>query len=199
MGQQEARPMTSEPEATLIGNVLPRRTTGYPNRMSERTGKKRLIKRVFAAAATATAALAAAAGINVATPGVAHAATSAAAATTNSMPCASSARACVDLSRHEAWLSDGAGHVVYGPVAARGGTSNARTPTGTFHVLSKDRHFYSTEFDAPMPYSVFFYPGDAFHADNTSVNSNGCIHLSSSSAQHFFNTLHVGDEVQIVG
>jgi lipoprotein-anchoring transpeptidase ErfK/SrfK len=105
----------------------------------------------------------------------------------------------MSLSAHRAWLTDGAGHVTYGPVAAHGGSAHAPTPVGTFQVISKDAHFYSTQFHAPMPYSVFFYPGDAFHADNTSVNSNGCIHLSSSSAQHFFNTLHVGDEVQIVG
>ncbi len=104
----------------------------------------------------------------------------------------------MDLSSHGAWLTDGAGHVSYGPVAARGGTSSAPTPVGTFHVLSKARHFYSTEFDAPMPYSVFFYPGDAFHADNTSVASNGCIHLSSASAQRFFITLQPGDQVQTV-
>jgi hypothetical protein len=167
--------------------------------MSERTGK-RLAKRILAGTAMAAGTLLTAAGMNVAVPGVAHAAMPATtAAKTSTMPCEPTARACMDLSRHEAWLSDGAGHVVYGPVSARGGTSKAPTPTGTFQVLSKDRHFYSTEFDAPMPYSVFFYPGDAFHADNTSVNSNGCIHLSSSSAQHFFNNLQVGDEVQIVG
>jgi hypothetical protein len=114
-------------------------------------------------------------------------------------PCGVTAKACMDLSRHQAWLTDGAGHVIAGPVAARGGTKSAPTPVGTFHVLSKDKNFYSTEFHAPMPYSVFFYPGDAFHADSTSVASNGCIHLTSSSAQRFYNTLHLGDPVQIVG
>jgi lipoprotein-anchoring transpeptidase ErfK/SrfK len=117
----------------------------------------------------------------------------------SSTPCSASAKACLDLSKHQAWLTDGAGHITFGPVPARGGSKSAKTPKGTFSVLSKDANFYSTEFHAPMPYSVFFYPGDAFHADSTSVASNGCIHLTSSSAQRFYNTLHLGDRVQVVG
>jgi len=119
-------------------------------------------------------------------------------ASQSATPCAVTAKACMDLSRHQAWLTDGAGNVIYGPVAARGGTTSAPTPVGTFQVLSKNKHFYSTEFHAPMPYSVFFYPGDALHADSTSVASNGCIHLSWSSAQRFYNFLNPGDQVQIV-
>jgi lipoprotein-anchoring transpeptidase ErfK/SrfK len=101
------------------------------------------------------------------------------------------------ISSHQAWLTDGAGHIIYGPVAARAGMSGAPTPTGTFQVLSKNAHYYSREFDAPMPFAVFFYPGDAFHAGNTGINSNGCIHLSWAAAQRFFTSLNVGDEVQI--
>lgn len=114
------------------------------------------------------------------------------------MPCGRSAKACMSLSRGLAWLTDGAGHVVYGPVAAHGGSRHAATPVGTFRVLSKNAHYHSREFDAPMPYSVFFYPGDAFHADNPAVASNGCIHLTSSAAQRFYRTLRIGDPVQVV-
>ncbi|MFZ0121015.1 MAG: L,D-transpeptidase [Pseudonocardiaceae bacterium] len=38
-----------------------------------------------------------------------------------------------------------------------------------------------------MPYSVFFYPGDAFHADNVNKWSHGCIHLNWDDAKAFFN------------
>jgi hypothetical protein len=113
-------------------------------------------------------------------------------------PCAASAKVCMSLSARRAWLTDGAGHVVYGPVPAHGGSAHAPTPVGTFQVISKDAHFYSTQFHAPMPYSVFFYPGDAFHADNPATASNGCIHLSSAAARRFFNTLRLGDEVQVM-
>lgn len=104
----------------------------------------------------------------------------------------------MSVSAHRAWLTDGAGDVVYGPVPAHGGSVGAPTPLGTFRVISKDAHFYSTQFHAPMPYSVFFYPGDAFHADNPATYSNGCIHLSAAAAQRFFSTLRIGDQVQIV-
>jgi hypothetical protein len=114
-------------------------------------------------------------------------------------PCAATAKACVLLSRSEAWLSDGHGHITYGPVPIAGGTPAYPTPTGAFHVLSKDANYHSTEFhNAPMPYSVFFYPGDAFHADNVHHKSHGCIHLTMSDAKMFFTVLHVGDEVQIL-
>ncbi|GAA4838659.1 hypothetical protein GCM10023201_29860 [Actinomycetospora corticicola] len=113
-------------------------------------------------------------------------------------PCAITAKACMDLSSRQAWLTDGAGHITYGPVAARGGKKGAATPVGTFHVLYRDKDHYSREFDAPMPYSVFFYPGDAFHEDNPNVASNGCIHLRAASAEKFYDTLRTGDEVQVV-
>jgi lipoprotein-anchoring transpeptidase ErfK/SrfK len=110
-----------------------------------------------------------------------------------------STKAYVSLSRNEAWLTDANGQTTYGPVSAAGGTSAYPTPTGTFHVLSKNAHFRSTEFhNAPMPYSVFFYPGDAFHADDVNQKSHGCIHLNWDDAEAFFNTLKVGDEVQVL-
>jgi hypothetical protein len=114
-------------------------------------------------------------------------------------PCGPSAKACVVLSQHVAWLTDGKGHITYGPVTATGGTAEDPTPTGVFRVLAKDAHFRSTEFhNAPMPYSVFFFPGDAFHADNVHQWSHGCIHLDWGDAQAFFNALKVGDQVQIL-
>jgi len=115
----------------------------------------------------------------------------------SSTPCSTSAKVCMDLSKQQAWLTDGAGHITYGPVPAHGGSKSAKTPKGTFSVLSKNAHFYSTEFHAPMPYSVFFYPGDAFHAGNPATASNGCVHLGMAAAQRFFTTLSPGDKVQI--
>ncbi|WP_372671670.1 L,D-transpeptidase [Amycolatopsis kentuckyensis] len=119
------------------------------------------------------------------------------------VPCAAAAAAsgtaaCVDISAHKAWILQG-GKVVYGPVPMLPGRKGYATPTGTFHVLSKEKVHLSKEFDnAPMPNSVFFYPGDAFHTGSLSVYSHGCIHLSASASLKFFNTLHVGDVVQVV-
>ena len=118
--------------------------------------------------------------------------------TKSASPCSASAKACMDLSKQQAWLTDGAGHITYGPVPARGGAKGAKTPKGTFSVISKDQHHLSREFNnAPMPYSVFFYPGDAFHSGNPATASNGCIHLSPAAAQRFFSGLNVGDPVEV--
>ncbi|WP_410595872.1 L,D-transpeptidase [Amycolatopsis sp. lyj-23] len=119
------------------------------------------------------------------------------------VPCAAAAAApgtaaCVDLSAHKAWILQ-AGKVVYGPVPMLPGRKSNPTPTGTFHVLSKEKLHLSKEFDnAEMPNSVFFYPGDAFHTGSLSVYSHGCIHLSAGASLKFFNTLHIGDVVQVV-
>lgn len=123
--------------------------------------------------------------------------------TTADVPCAKAAAAsgtsaCVDLSAHRAWLLED-GNVVYGPVSMLPGQKANPTPTGTFHVLSKEKMHYSREFDnAKMPNSVFFYPGDAFHTGSLKAYSHGCVHLSATSSLKFFNTLAVGDVVQVV-
>lgn len=138
--------------------------------------------------ATAIAALSSAVWL-VAVPGQADAAPA--------TPCSAAARACVDLSTQQAWLMRD-GVVDYGPVAVRTGRPSAPTAPGTFHVTFKDLHHVSTIFHAAMPYSVFFHGGDAFHEGSLRVSSHGCVHLSRAAASTFFNTLRVGDEVQVV-
>lgn len=114
-------------------------------------------------------------------------------------PCAPTARACIDLSSHRAWLTDGAGHVTYGPVAARGGSRSDPTPVGTFSVSWKDRDHLSKQFgNAPMPNSVFFAPGIALHGGDPSDNSNGCVHLGQKASAAFYAALREGDQVQVV-
>jgi lipoprotein-anchoring transpeptidase ErfK/SrfK len=119
-------------------------------------------------------------------------------ARTSGTPCAATVRACVSLASHQAWLTDGAGHVTYGPVPARGGSPVDPTPTGTYKVQYKDRDHWSRQFDAPMPYSVFFYPGVATHADNPRTNSNGCVHLNPAAAKRFYLGLGPGERIQVV-
>lgn len=116
------------------------------------------------------------------------------------LPCALPAGgdgACVSISRQRAWLvRDGR---VAMSVPVQTGKAGSTTPVGRFAVLSKDVDHRSREFDdAPMPYSVFFYPGDAFHTGSLSRRSNGCVHLGDAAARTFFSTLSVGDPVQVV-
>jgi lipoprotein-anchoring transpeptidase ErfK/SrfK len=137
--------------------------------------------------------LTAAVGCAVLTPAVAAATVGSAA------PCGSSAAACVSLSGQRAWLMSG-GQVTYGPTPITSGKPGQRTPPGVFHVLWKDKNHRSSIYNnAPMPYSVFFTKsGIAFHEGSLRVPSAGCIHLSRSAAQTFFNTLSVGQVVQVV-
>lgn len=113
-------------------------------------------------------------------------------------PCLVTARACIKLSTNQAWLVAGNG-IGYGPVPITSGRPGWRTPPGTFYVQFKSRLHLSTIFNnAPMPNSVFFNGGIAFHAGSLRVPSHGCIHLSNAASLVFFNTLNRGDVVQVV-
>lgn len=133
-------------------------------------------------------------GCAVLTPAVAAATVQSAAA-----PCGPSAAACVSLGSKRAWLMSG-GQVTYGPTPITSGKPGHATPPGMFHVLWKDKNHRSSIFNnAPMPYSVFFTSsGIAFHQGSLKVPSAGCIHLSRSAAQTFFDKLSVGQVVQVV-
>lgn len=114
------------------------------------------------------------------------------------VPCTVTGGACVDISAKKAWLLSG-GKVVYGPVPITTGRKGYPTATGTFHVQYKEKMHYSKAFDnAEMPNSVFFYNGNAFHQGSLSTLSHGCVHLSKTASLKFYNTLGVGDPVQVV-
>jgi len=119
-------------------------------------------------------------------------------------PCSKTARACVDLKSQEAWLIDPAGAITRGPVQVSSGGPGEETPVGTFAVQWKDKNHKSTEYkepngqSAPMPYSVFFTNGGvAFHGGSLSRASAGCVHLDDTDAVAFYNTLKLGDQVQV--
>ncbi|HEV2779546.1 MAG TPA: L,D-transpeptidase [Actinophytocola sp.] len=113
-------------------------------------------------------------------------------------PCSISDGACIDLSANKSWLLSG-GKVTYGPVPITHGRKGYRTPPGTFRVQFKDIDHKSSLFDdAPMPYSVFFNGGIAFHEGSLREQSHGCIHLSRAAAKTYYNTLKVGSTVQVV-
>lgn len=113
-------------------------------------------------------------------------------------PCGNSAEACIDLSDNQAWLMDN-GTVSYGPVPITSGKPGYETPPGLFTVSFKDRDHRSSIYNnAPMPYSVFFNGGIAFHAGSLTQQSHGCIHLSDEAAETFFNDLQPSDIVEVV-
>lgn len=113
-------------------------------------------------------------------------------------PCGPAAHACVDLSAQQAWLTRGT-RAIYGPVPITTGKPGSETPPGTFNVTFKDIDHKSSIFhNAPMPYSVFFNGGIAFHEGSLYVQSNGCVHLSLNAAKTFYRHLSPGEVVQIV-
>jgi lipoprotein-anchoring transpeptidase ErfK/SrfK len=113
-------------------------------------------------------------------------------------PCTVTAKACVDLDSHQAWLIS-AGKVVGGPVEMMPGAPDEPTPVGTFSVLWKDKNHVSEEYPgAQMPNSVFFTDGGvAFHEGSLTRFSAGCVHLSKADSESFYDYLQVGDQVQV--
>ena len=114
--------------------------------------------------------------------------------------CTVAARASVDRAQGVAWLIDD-GVVTYGPVlVSTGAEGDEETPTGTFHVQWKHLHHISGESGVPMPFSVFFAPGGiAFHQGSIYTESAGCVRMRHDDAQRFFETLAVGDQVEVYG
>jgi hypothetical protein len=106
------------------------------------------------------------------------------------IPCGAGVDACIDLSAKQTWLiKDGA--VVFGPAPITSGRAGYRTPPGTFTVGWKDIDHKSAEFDdAPMPYSVFFNGGIAFHQGSLSAESHGCIHRRRQGSGRRVNATH---------
>lgn len=114
-------------------------------------------------------------------------------------PCAINMIACVSISQQKAWIGDGKGHLLRGPVPVTTGAKGMETPVGTFQVSWKDQYHVSREYNhAPMPYSTFFRPGVAFHGGSLQRASAGCVHLSTDDAKFFFEHLDVYDYVQVV-
>jgi hypothetical protein len=113
-------------------------------------------------------------------------------------PCTVGARACVDLDEEEAWLIDSNGEIERGPVDISPGGKGKETPRGNFRVLWKHKDHHSTEYDSPMPWSVFYAPGGiAFHEGSLKSPSGGCVRLDGDDAEAFFTYLNVGDVVQV--
>ncbi|SMD15588.1 Lipoprotein-anchoring transpeptidase ErfK/SrfK [Kibdelosporangium aridum] len=113
-------------------------------------------------------------------------------------PCSTAAKACIKLSTNQSWLMED-GKVVYGPVPITHGRKGYLTPPGTFRVTFKNKNHKSSIFDgAPMPNSVFFNGGIAFHQGSLREKSHGCIHLSPAASQKYFSSLSVGEVVEVV-
>ena len=151
-----------------------------------------------ARAAVVTAVVGLAALTAALTTAVAAQAAPAGPSTVPGTPCTVTAKACVDVAGKRAWLIAN-GAVTRGPVRIMPGDPSDPTPVGTSGVQWKDAHHVSDMPNhAPMPNSVFFADGGvAFHEGSLTSPSAGCVHLSKADAQTWFDTLQVGDQVQV--
>lgn len=97
----------------------------------------------------------------------------------------------------------GSGGRNYCPDIGRG----CRTPTGTFHVVSKgspwckSSRYPKPRGGAPMPYCMFFNKNYAIHGSNDVPNynaSHGCVRVRTSDARWLSNNfMHIGTTVII--
>ncbi|HVP86072.1 MAG TPA: L,D-transpeptidase family protein [Rhizomicrobium sp.] len=75
------------------------------------------------------------------------------------------------------------------------------TPTGSFTVLSKDEHYFSHAYHAPMPYALrLTKDGVAIHGSNVREGwaTHGCIGVPMDFARLLFTVASKGDVVAIV-
>jgi lipoprotein-anchoring transpeptidase ErfK/SrfK len=86
------------------------------------------------------------------------------------------------------------------------GSAEHPTPTGSFHVLSKQKDKrsgkYTNYFDqnTPMPYSLQFYGPYFIHEGWLPgyADSHGCVRLQYEDARLLFSRIQVGDPVHVV-
>jgi hypothetical protein len=133
-------------------------------------------------------------------------------------PCSTKAVACVSLKQKKSWLftqdEDGNTVVNHGPVAVSTGGPGKETPFGDFVVEWKDKNHKSGEYfvprgckpptvgctGAPMNWAVFFAEGGiAFHQGTLAIRSSGCVRMSAEEAEFYYNSLELGDKVEIRG
>ena len=80
------------------------------------------------------------------------------------------------------------------------GLPDASTVPGTFRVTWKDLHHRSSSEFPQRADAVFgvFQWWRRLRCSSVTVCSSGCVDLTQPAAQTLYNTLHVGEEVQVV-
>lgn len=86
----------------------------------------------------------------------------------------------------EIWLSEGIGRCGDREFEVRGGSKKNPTPTGAFTVDWKSRKWHSRQYDAAMPYAIFYHRGAALHQGVMRGHSHGCVRLNESDAKFLY-------------
>lgn len=112
-------------------------------------------------------------------------------------------RICADLNNQKLWLSKN-GVRTYTAERMRSGdrrlSQSEPTKTGNHRVYYKDIDHISSIFGSPMPYSMFFYGGQAIHESTfRTPGSHGCINVTHNDAKKLWNNSPVGTPVSVWG
>ena len=101
----------------------------------------------------------------------------------------------IDLAAQTFTLYEGKQLVRSGVVST--GRDGYNTPKGSFKVLTKERHRYSSIYKTPMLFSIRFHKGYFLHLGKPTGNpaSAGCIRLSPEDALFAFRFTKLGDTV----
>lgn len=96
--------------------------------------------------------------------------------------------ACADTTPDiELWLGEGLGRYGTFEFQIISGSSQFPTPKGAYRIEWKSRNWWSKQWNAPMPYSMFFCNGAAIHVGPMHGNSHGCVRVSESTARYLYN------------
>ena len=99
-----------------------------------------------------------------------------------------------DLTNQRLTVSDETGELYSWPISS--GIRRYATPTGTYKPHWASRMHYSRQYDwSPMPHSIFFHRGYAFHGTYATGRlgrpaSHGCIRLSPKNAKALYGLVH---------
>ncbi|MGV9246756.1 L,D-transpeptidase [Streptomyces sp. NPDC003710] len=109
---------------------------------------------------------------------------------------------CIDQTRQLLWVQRSK-EIVFGPVPTRTGMPGHRTRNGSYRIYKRVEKFWSSLYDAPMPFSQFFDRGEALHASHRPIfedpGSHGCVNLRYEDATTLWPMLRVGDGVVVFG
>jgi lipoprotein-anchoring transpeptidase ErfK/SrfK len=86
----------------------------------------------------------------------------------------------------EIWLGEKVGRFGDFTFSVNGGSEKYPTPTGAYQVEWKSRNWFSRQYQAPMPYAMFFCNGSAIHVGSMNGSSHGCVRVPESAAKYLF-------------
>ncbi len=109
---------------------------------------------------------------------------------------------CADLDSQTVWIAE-RGTVVFGPFPMRSGRPKFESDAGSFSVFLKSRHHFSSQYEVPMPYAMFYNNGEALHVSRRYLyrgkGTHGCVQILPEVAPEMWRRIGVGTRVHVFG